>query len=269
MTGSSERTRVDRGSGHRAKRQRPVPTVDEVMRLADAIDPIPGHGHRRRLRRTPTERMPRARPSTRRPRRHAADAPGRTTERLDRPGRLRMGPPKTNAGHRRLALPALVVDELAHHLVEYVLSGSPDALLFTTGVEPPDTNHLALAMGPSPNRFWCRARSMICATSPAPSTPRPAPPSRRPCAGSATPVLLPPSATSTPSMNGTPRSPTPWVSSSADRRTEPSLRADVARTPGHRKPGGRRKPALLVVGMGRFELPTPCSQIVSPPARER
>ena len=55
------------------------------------------------------------------------------------------------------------------------------------------------------------ARSTTCVTSPAPSTPKLVPPSRKRCAGSATPVLSPPSAISTPSTSGTPRSPTQWA----------------------------------------------------------
>jgi integrase len=113
--------------------ERPVPTVDQVMALADAIDPryramviVAAFAGLRR-----SECLGLAR-------RHidlSSTPPMLQVERqnvwTDHEG-YRLGPPKTNAGHRRLALPALVVDELVHHLAEYVPSESPDAMLFTT-----------------------------------------------------------------------------------------------------------------------------------------
>ena len=113
--------------------ERPVPTVEEVMRLADAIDPryrvmviVAAFAGLRR-----SECLGLAR-------RHVdldSTPPMLQVERqnvwTDGHG-YRLGPPKTNAGYRRLALPELVVDELADHLDNYVGSDSPDALLFTT-----------------------------------------------------------------------------------------------------------------------------------------
>jgi integrase len=121
--------------------ERPIPTVDQVMQLADAIEPryramviVAAFAGLRR-----SECLGLAR-------RHVdlgGTPPTLQVERqnvwTDEHG-YRLGPPKTNAGHRRLALPALVVDELTHHLAEYVADW-PDALLFTTpdGLTPTPT----------------------------------------------------------------------------------------------------------------------------------
>ncbi|MGB5756101.1 MAG: tyrosine-type recombinase/integrase [Acidimicrobiales bacterium] len=122
--------------------ERLIPTVDEVRRLADAIDPryramviVAAFAGLRR-----SECLGLAR-------RHVdldGTPPMLQVERQNvwtDQGGYRLGPPKTNAGHRRLALPGLVVDELADHLAEYVSSDSPDALLFTTpdGTTPTPT----------------------------------------------------------------------------------------------------------------------------------
>jgi integrase len=121
------------GAATERSAERPIPTIDQVMQLADAIEPryramviVAAFAGLRR-----SECLGLAR-------RHLSldDAPAilqveRQNVWTDEHG-YRMAPPKTNAGHRRLALPAVVVDELVHHLAGYVPSDSPDALLFTT-----------------------------------------------------------------------------------------------------------------------------------------
>ena len=44
-------------------------------------------------------------------------------------GRLEVGPPKTEAGRRAVALPAFLVDELEQHLTHWSEPG-PDGLVF-------------------------------------------------------------------------------------------------------------------------------------------
>ncbi|MGB5756148.1 MAG: site-specific integrase, partial [Acidimicrobiales bacterium] len=134
--------------------ERPVPAVDQVMLIADAIDPryramviVAAFAGLRR-----SECLGLAS-------RHIdldSTPPMLQVERQNvwtDQGGYRMGPPETNAGHRRLALPALVVDELDHHLAEYVPSDSPEALLFTTA---------GTGTTPTPTVWrsrWARART--------------------------------------------------------------------------------------------------------------
>ena len=113
--------------------ERPIPTVEQVMRLADAIEPryramvvVAAFAGLRR-----SECLGLARRHLTLDATPAILQVERQNVWTDQHG-YRLGPPKTNAGHRRLALPALVVDELVHHLDEFVPSDSPEALLFTT-----------------------------------------------------------------------------------------------------------------------------------------
>lgn len=131
------------GAATERSAERPIPTVDQVMRLADAIDPryramviVAAFAGLRR-----SECLGLARRHVNLDEVPAVLQVERQNVWTDQHG-YRLGPPKTTAGHRRLALPALVVDELARHLADYVPSASPEALLFTaaeTGTTPTPT----------------------------------------------------------------------------------------------------------------------------------
>jgi integrase len=120
-----------KGAATERSRQRSIPSVDEVRRLADAIEPryramvlmaaFAG------LRKGECLGLARCHLAL------DADPPTVTIERArveTRTG-IVFQQPKTDAGYRTLALPALLVGALHDHLEAYVADG-PEELLFTT-----------------------------------------------------------------------------------------------------------------------------------------
>jgi integrase len=95
-------------------------------------------------------------------------------------GKIIIGPPKTEAGRRAVALPAVAVEALAEHLDRYALPG-PDGLVFPTRLGP--TSSAATSAGgsggpPSSGSAWTACASTTCATPPPPWPLAPARPPR-------------------------------------------------------------------------------------------
>lgn len=133
-----------KGAGQAHHEERPVASVAEVGDLADAVDPrwramvLLAYwcglrlGELRALRRKDLDLLHR----WVQVREQVADVGGR----------LLTGPPKTDAGRRRVAIPPHIQDALAHHL-EIFVGPEPDAYVFT--------GHHGAA--PLPSATWRRA----------------------------------------------------------------------------------------------------------------
>ena len=119
-----------KGAGTEHSPERPIATIEQVFELADAIEPryralvLVGAFASVRL----------------------GEAAGLRRQRVDlddrriiieeaavelREGRVVFGPPKTQAGHRAVALPREIISEIEMHLANYV-GPEPDALVFTS-----------------------------------------------------------------------------------------------------------------------------------------
>ena len=96
-------------------------------------------------------------------------------------GAFSLGPPKSAAGRRTVALPAVVVEALAEHLACYTVK-SPEAYVFLSsqGRHLRRSNFNRRSGSRPPGRPGSRvSASMTCATPPAPWPPPPAAPSAR------------------------------------------------------------------------------------------
>lgn len=134
-----------------------------------------------------------------------------------RDGSVLLGPPKTRAGVRTLALPELLVVEIEDHL-EWFVDTEPEARLFRAGTVGGCGGSSGSASGPGRRRRCqiCPPASArtICATRPTRSR---RPRARAPwssCTGSGTRRRMPPCVISTPPRTVTVPSPTWWASSS-------------------------------------------------------
>ena len=128
------------GAGHEHAPERPVATIDDVFRLADAIDPryrvavlLATFGSLRigeilalRRRSFDLHDSPRRPPDDRRP--FEVSVADQLLELDD--GSLLLGPPKTHAGRRSVALPSAVRADIERHLIQYTGPESA-AFLFT------------------------------------------------------------------------------------------------------------------------------------------
>jgi integrase len=124
-------------------------------------------------------------------------------------GAFSVGPPKSAAGRRTVALPAAVVTTLAQHLAHYT-ARSPDAFVFLSsqGTYLRRSNFNRRSDSRPPARPDLKGSvCMTCAIPPARLPPPPAARCGRSCSGWATPPPSPPSATSTSWLSGTPPSP--------------------------------------------------------------
>lgn len=143
---------VIKGAGIEPADERPIPTVAEVHALADAIAPrfrcvvllaaFVG------LRKGEILGL----------RRCDVDLDGRAIavvqqRQLDSAGTHLVGPPKTDAGRRTIAIPLAVVDDLRRHLDLYAQGGT-DGYLFTGDKGGPVTPHML-------QTAWSRARTSV------------------------------------------------------------------------------------------------------------
>jgi hypothetical protein len=96
------------------------------------------------------------------------DPEGRQQRQLDRDGVHLVGPPKTDAGRRTLAIPAAPVDDLRGHLDAYAQPGT-DCYGFTGHKGGPGT--LAASTAPAPRSS--------CTASATPASSRPPLPARQ------------------------------------------------------------------------------------------
>jgi hypothetical protein len=90
-------------------------------------------------------------------------------------GRFTWGPPKTEAGHRTVTLPAVAAAALAEHLSTYSQPG-PDGLVFTSaegGCSAGATSIGACGARPPERWAWRGFASMTCATPRPPCRSRP------------------------------------------------------------------------------------------------
>lgn len=143
---------VIKGAGIEPADERPIPTVAEVHALADAIAPrfrcvvllaaFVG------LRKGEILGL----------RRCDVDLDGRAIavvqqRQLDAAGTHLVGPPKTDAGRRTIAIPAAVVDDLRRHLERYAQGGT-DGYVITGDKGGPVTPHML-------QTAWARAREVV------------------------------------------------------------------------------------------------------------
>lgn len=124
-----------RSAGQEQAIERRVPTLPQLYPLADAVD-----GRYRAMVLTAGLAGLRWGEVTALTRRrvdllHATITVAEQRVRLDS-GQMMVGPPKSDAGRRTVAIPAPLVAELADHLGRYVVAGA-DAVVFTSGAGAP------------------------------------------------------------------------------------------------------------------------------------
>ena len=198
-----------KGAGVEPAEERPIPTVAQVHAIAETIHPryrcivlLAGFVGLRKgellgLRRCDLDL-------------DAGELSVVQQRQLDRHGQHLVGPPKTAAGKRTIALPASLIPDLQHHLDEYAEPGRY-GYVFTgqQATRSPPTSYTAPGHEPGQPTTSTTSTSTTSATWPAPSPPAPAPAPRSSCTATATPAPKPPSATSTPRGIVTRPSPTP------------------------------------------------------------
>ena len=118
-----------RGAGAERAEERPLPTVEQVFALAEAVrPPLQSAGPGGCVQWPTAGRAVRSPPGARRP----GAGPGHRylqRQQLDT-GEMLVGPPKSDAGHRTVALPTDVVEALAAHLTQFT-GPSPGDWVFT------------------------------------------------------------------------------------------------------------------------------------------
>ena len=164
-----------KGAASDRSKERPVATIGQVMQLADAVEP------RFRalvllaafccLRESELFGLTRKRVNVL----HRTVSVAEAAHQLE-DGTQIIGPPKTDAGTRSVAIPAAIVRDIEHHLNEFV-EPTPDSLLFTGANRAPmRRNHWGRSGGRPPPQSGCRgSTSTICGT---PATRLPPPPER-------------------------------------------------------------------------------------------
>ena len=141
-----------KGAGVEPADERPIPTVAEVHRLADAIEP------RFRCVVLVAAFVGLRKGEILGLRRCDVDLEGRAIavvqqRQLDAEGTHLVGPPKTDAGRRTIAIPAAVVDDLGRHLELYA-QGDTDGYVFTGEKGGPLAPHVL-------QKEWGRARRIV------------------------------------------------------------------------------------------------------------